>query len=104
MNNRYRAGQPADLSQILHRPMACPFNGCNYPEGGCSGDCSLDSASWHTPARMPIQFSGPEPSETPLRARIMDACADALDYVLDRLWVGAVVIVSVVAALVWSMS
>lgn len=22
----------------------CPFSGCNYPEGGCSGACTLDSA------------------------------------------------------------
>lgn len=101
--NRYRAGQPADLSHMLHRVIVCPYNGCNYPEGGCSGDCSLDSVDWHTPARLPIQFAGPEPEETPLRARVMDAAADAFDWVLDRLWVGSVVLVVAVGLLVWSL-
>lgn len=104
MTNRYRAGQPADLSPMLHRPMVCPFNGCNYPEGECSGDCSLDSGSWHTPARMPIQFAGPEPAEPPLSVVLMDAAADALDWLLARLWVAAGVLVVGVVAIAWSMS
>lgn len=59
MNNRYRAGQPADLSHMLHRYTQCPAanSGCNGPkEGECAGLCDY-------PSGMPVQFAGPEPSE-----------------------------------------
>lgn len=133
MTNRYRAGQPADLSHMLHRYTQCPAadSACNGPkEGECAGLCDY-------PSGMPVQFAGDEPdeiemrrdrliygtsfsvdgkridptsiyimlepTETPLRARIIDAAADALDWVLDRLWVGSVVLVVAVGLLVWSL-
>lgn len=124
--NRYRAGQPADLSLQLHRVTRCPAadSACNGPkEGECMGLCD-----------MPVQFAGPEPDEnertldwlvsetvvtgddgnaglgvytyspeTPLRARIMDAAADGLDWVLDHLWWFAAGLVAAGAPLVWSL-
>ncbi len=46
-------------------------NGCNYPEGDCSGACSMTSDPYlltrrpaaRPMAAMPIQFAGPEPTE-----------------------------------------
>ena len=39
--------------------MNCPnaSSGCNYPEGGCAGQCQH---------RMPIHFAEPEPKDNPI--------------------------------------
>jgi hypothetical protein len=47
MNNRYRAGQPADLGHMLHRYTQCPSadSGCNGPkEAECIGICRVDAS------------------------------------------------------------
>lgn len=69
MTNRYRAGQPADLSHMLHRYTQCPAasSACNGPkEGDCLGFCTLHRAHPSQVERvnaMPIQFAGDEPVE-----------------------------------------
>jgi len=103
--NRYRAGQPADLSLQLHRVQDMPID-----FAGHEPDENERTLDWLVPETVVTGDDGnvglgvyTYSPETPLRARIMDAAADGLDWVLDRIWWFAAGLVAAGAPLVWSL-